>query len=353
MQLKRGLRPLWRSDFEAQIGTDQRVCLRIELEDPREHAMLAALERDHTLPQLRGILIRAGADPQRADALAGTLRRAGLLRDREAHSHQFRLPADTREMFAPAAETRAILGRGDGWEPQGRLAAATVDVYGLGRTGARIAAALACAGVGRLRLIDQRRVESRDCGSEYGAADVGQPRQAALERRIRELPGGCQANPRRGAGQPHAAILVDYEVADLLRGRELLRADIPHFAVVVGDASIECGPWVAPGRTACLRCLALRRAARDPAWPALATQRAARSAVAARGEDPALAALAGAHAAAQVIAALTGDEPACANATYDFRLPDYAVQRAEWAPHADCGCRGPLGGRVGAEAWLG
>ncbi|MDR3202787.1 MAG: TOMM precursor leader peptide-binding protein, partial [Bifidobacteriaceae bacterium] len=126
-------------------------------------------------------------------------------------------------------------------------------------------------------------------------------------------------------------------MANIVRAQELVRCDIPHLSVVVEDASITCGPWVEPGASPCLRCVALRRSADDPGWPAMATQRNSRSAVAARGEDQALAAATGSFAAAQAVAALTGVAPSCVGASVRFRLPDFATERVEWDSQPECG----------------
>lgn len=51
-----------------------------------------------------------------------------------------------------------------------------------------------------------------------------------------------------------------------------LRRDVPHLAVVFGDAGARIGPVVEPGLTPCLYCLERQRTDADPAWPALASQ---------------------------------------------------------------------------------
>ena len=51
-----------------------------------------------------------------------------------------------------------------------------------------------------------------------------------------------------------------------------MRARIPHLAASADEAIGVVGPLVIPGRTACLRCLDLTRADRDPAWPLILAQ---------------------------------------------------------------------------------
>jgi bacteriocin biosynthesis cyclodehydratase domain-containing protein len=71
---------------------------------------------------------------------------------------------------------------------------------------------------------------------------------------------------------PDLAVLV----ADWVLGPEdaatWLRRDVPHLPVVASDRSVTVGPFVEPGRTACVYCMQLARTDYDPAWPAVATQ---------------------------------------------------------------------------------
>jgi bacteriocin biosynthesis cyclodehydratase domain-containing protein len=341
VHLKPGLAPLWRGETEAQIGFDEQVATRLTLEDEREHMVLHALVADHSLAQLRGILIREHVAPQRANHIVQELTDAGVLRPPPRHGPWTSLPPAARERLAPGAETRDLL-LDDGWAPIATLARSTVHVVGLGRTGARLAAALAAAGVGSLRLTDPRSVSARDWGADYGRRHLGKPRESALREQLETLPGVC-VDPPSLPSSDDAVILVDYDVCDILRARDLMYRNTPHLSVVISEVTAVVGPWVTPGVGPCLRCLALHRADEDPAWPALATQLSVASATATRGEDPVLAALAGAYAAAQVVTALTGTAPPCQATTIAFELPAYTTQAVRWQPHPDCGCLGPVG----------
>ncbi|WP_210479347.1 TOMM precursor leader peptide-binding protein [Naasia sp. SYSU D00948] len=55
-------------------------------------------------------------------------------------------------------------------------------------------------------------------------------------------------------------------------GAGWLGRDVPHLPVVFGDAEVEVGPLVLPGRTGCLACVTRRRLAEDPGWAAVAAQ---------------------------------------------------------------------------------
>jgi hypothetical protein len=340
MQLKPGLRAVRRDDTESQIGLDPRLRAIIRLSDFREHAVLQALESDRTLPQLRAILRQSGANPERADALVRDLIAAGVLKAVSQRPDVFAVGPERRAAFAPTAETRALVTDGDGWEGLAQMAKATVDVFGLGRTGAHVAAALAGAGVGRIGLTDTAPVTSRDTGAHYRGHDEGARRDRALAEHLRPFAERIRLRPRRKDPAPAAAVLVDYLVTDLDRSTDLGRRDIPHLLVTIGEASVQVGPWVMPGVTACARCQSLDETDQDPFWPVMAAQFAANGRFAERGEDPALAAVAGAFAAAQLTAVLSGIEPVCARMVYTIWLPAFEITARPTAPHAECGCDG-------------
>jgi hypothetical protein len=52
----------------------------------------------------------------------------------------------------------------------------------------------------------------------------------------------------------------------------LMADDRPHLPVVLTATGAEVGPYVRPGSTACLACVAARRRDDDPAWPVIAAQ---------------------------------------------------------------------------------
>ncbi len=67
-------------------------------------------------------------------------------------------------------------------------------------------------------------------------------------------------------------ILLASHVVPPHLGVRCARADAPHLPIVFTDAGAEVGPVVVPGSTACLACLDIHRAERDPAWPVIASQ---------------------------------------------------------------------------------
>jgi bacteriocin biosynthesis cyclodehydratase domain-containing protein len=125
------------------------------------------------------------------------------------------------------------------------------------------------------------------------------------------------------------------------------RRRFPHLAVSAREAIGTVGPLVRPGVSACLRCLDLRRADLDPAWPLILAQLARRQAdpVAC---DAALAAAVAAQAAAQALHFI--DEPAATSpaesATLELVQPGWEWRRRAWPPHPSCTCRASENWRV-------
>jgi bacteriocin biosynthesis cyclodehydratase domain-containing protein len=77
--------------------------------------------------------------------------------------------------------------------------------------------------------------------------------------------------PPSGERAELAVLVSTFDVDPRVAG-SYLRRDIPHLAVVFGDAEVRIGPLVEPGAGPCLHCVSRTRADRDPAWPALASQ---------------------------------------------------------------------------------
>jgi hypothetical protein len=158
--------------------------------------------------------------------------------------------------------------------------------------------------------------------------------------------GRLRKNPDAGqdraslAPLPDLAILVGQQRPDLAAW--LVRAGVAHLAVAADEAIGVVGPLVRPGRTACLRCLDLTRAALDPAWPLILAQLAGRVVVPSAC-DAALAAAVAAQAAAQALTFLDRvPRPGPAeNGTLELVLPAWQWRRRTWPPHSSCECARP------------
>jgi bacteriocin biosynthesis cyclodehydratase domain-containing protein len=140
--------------------------------------------------------------------------------------------------------------------------------------------------------------------------------------------------------RPDLVVLADTHRREL--PATLVRRVVPHLAVSASEAIGVVGPLVLPGRSACLRCLDLARAERDPAWPLILAQLAGQAAADPRGCDTVLATTVAAQAATQALAFVDqGAEAAAAvtNGTLELVLPGWQWRRRSWHPHPQCGCR--------------
>jgi bacteriocin biosynthesis cyclodehydratase domain-containing protein len=139
---------------------------------------------------------------------------------------------------------------------------------------------------------------------------------------------------------PDLVILTELTLPDLIE--QLMRDRVPHLALRAAEAIGVVGPLVQPGRTACLRCVDLRKADGDPQWPKVLAQ-ATFTRAQPQACDTVLAAMTAAVASAQALAfidrpGVAGPRPATANGTLEVVLPDWQWRRRTWAPHPACAC---------------
>jgi bacteriocin biosynthesis cyclodehydratase domain-containing protein len=139
------------------------------------------------------------------------------------------------------------------------------------------------------------------------------------------------------AGRADLSVLVGHQQPEHVA--ELVRLRRPHLAVLASEAIGVVGPLVRPGSTACLRCLDLARAERDPAWPLVLAQVIGRDADPS-GCDPILEAAVAAQAAAVAVAVADRAPLALAaiNGTLELVLPAWQWRRRSWRPHPGCTC---------------
>lgn len=176
------------------------------------------------------------------------------------------------------------------------------------------------------------RVRSRECarvrvdgalGADVGPllAGVGLGRCAPGERPTAVLV--------LGRGEPDRAPLDD-----------LVEAGVPHLLVRAVETAVLLGPFVLPGRTACVRCGDLHRSAADPAYGALLTAslRTVRHDGVPEPADLALTWVALGWAVADLLRYAEGDPPVLGSGTVRLTpgAPEYAVRPLPM--HPDCRC---------------
>lgn len=117
----------------------------------------------------------------------------------------------------------------------------------------------------------------------------------------------------------------------------LVRDAIPHLLVSGAATGRRVGPFVEPGRTACLRCVDAHEAVADVRRPLLLAQAARSARTRPPPSDPVLDSLALAWAVRDLCRYLEGDEPSTWSATFDLGPRDAPVATS-WGRHPDCGC---------------
>ena len=186
-----------------------------------------------------------------------------------------------------------------------------------------------------------RRTARRDFFTDV--VGFGHPAGASLPDDLAGLVGAA------GLPRPHArddlcaAVLVGVGEPD----RELVdpwtRTGTPYLVVRLTEGRAVIGPFVAPGRTACLRCIDAHHTDADPAWPLLVRQYAAactrdRADGAPEPVDPLLAGLAVAWAARDLVAYVDGGRPSTWSTTVTFDASPGRLETQAWLRHPGCGC---------------
>lgn len=125
---------------------------------------------------------------------------------------------------------------------------------------------------------------------------------------------------------------------------EQLRSGRPHLVVGGSAYGFVLGPFVVPGRTACLRCVDAHRGEHDPRRAVVVEQLGGRGG---GPDDPALRGVAAAWTARDVLTYLAGGRPTTWSATVTLSI-DLEPERHPWTRHPHCGCAWDLAAVPGA-----
>jgi hypothetical protein len=337
--VKAGLRPLWRDKGTLQIGVDPRRA-RALTGLGKAAAVVSLLDGSRETDEVVRAAATYGIRQEVVHRVVELLATAGVLDDFPA-GLRAALPDYLRARIGPELACAALAyGHGDGGAAVlARRRATFARVYGAGRLGACVATFLAASGVAWVSCRDTRLTEAADVApAGLGPADVGMAGAAAVARAVhRVAPEVRTADDARRL--PDLAVLTGRPDPVLLAG--LVRDGVPHLAVHAEEAIGVVGPLVLPGRSACVRCLDLSKAARDPAWPRILAQAGGDcgSPAGPQACDTVLAAATAALAAAQALTFIDrACEPATANATLEVVLPGWQWQRRGWPAHPACTC---------------
>jgi bacteriocin biosynthesis cyclodehydratase domain-containing protein len=357
--LKTALRRVWRDHTTLQLGVRPERALLLRGVGERAARLIAAIDgtRDHDA--LRATAAGLGLDPAFADRLLALLVEAQVVDDAATSVAALaRLSVAERDRLAPDLASIALLSaRADGGLATLELRRqATIAVVGAGRVGATVAALLAATGVGHVTVDDDGFCAPGDCAPGGASiSSVGASRAEAGRAVIQRASASTQVRALERDEQPTLVVLAPRAGAvEPSLGDRLMRDGTTHLLVGVRETTAVVGPLVVPGESACLRCLDLRRADRDPAWPLIAAQLAAEPPSAPPPAcDGALASLAASVAALQALAWVdtggAGPLPATFDGTLEVTLPDWRLRRRPWSAHPSCGCHW-AGGWAGDSA---
>jgi bacteriocin biosynthesis cyclodehydratase domain-containing protein len=263
-------------------GGDAELVLAEPSDD--ERALLELLHEPRTAEELH-----AAVPGGSAAAILAELRELGLVRTDAGLPSA--LPGEAAERY----DRQLLYFAGESGDDeaaaaaQQRLLDSSVCIVGCGGLGSWTAAALACAGVGRLVLVDDDRVELSNLNRQllFRRADVGRPKVEVAAEALTAFDPRLEvvAVPRRVGGPD--------DVRELATGSDLVvaTADSPPYAITrwidegalalgiphVGAAQfpphVRVGPLFVPGETGCERC-AETAARRDyPEYDALVAYR--------------------------------------------------------------------------------
>jgi bacteriocin biosynthesis cyclodehydratase domain-containing protein len=333
--LKPALRRLWRDPSTLQLGLDPRHAVVVSGVGAADRELLSLLDGTRETEAAIAEAGRHGQSAQRGAALIDLLRDAAVLDDAElagpVGSITGRLGPDQLSLSlchtSPGGAAEALTAR----------RGATVEVLGAGRVGATLAALLAAAGVGRVAVDDPALIHPADLApGGLRAVGVHHRRGDAAN----ALVGAVRtAAPLRISGTTRSLVVLAPSGA-VLPPEWLARVRArPHLLVMVRETTAAIGPLVLPGTVACLRCLELARADRDPAWPLLTAQLVG-EARAVEPCDVTLAATAAAFAAMHALAWI--DAPSAGSpllgGVVEIGLTDLSVRRRTVVAHPECGC---------------
>ncbi|MGA5439143.1 TOMM precursor leader peptide-binding protein [Streptomyces griseoincarnatus] len=368
--LKPALRRGWRDRNTVQFGMTPAQALTLGPVDTATGSLLELLDGTRGLELLREEGRRMELPDGHVDRLVRRLSRAGLLDDSRGGgpaADALRGRAEVLDRLRPDWASLGLTTAGPG-DPLRVLAARRsmrVQVRGVGRVGATVAALLSGAGVGEVEVRDVGRVEPWDVApGGLPAEAVGERREEAARRVVRRCapdrsPRGSVRSPLAGDVTGHSLVVlaprddVAVHAPDPVSAEPLLVSGTPHLHAGVVEGTGVVGPLVLPGETACAGCLQEDRIDRDPAWPRLVAQWRSGRQRRVGACDLALAATVAGLAAAHALAFLDGRVPSSAGARWEVSLPQLHWQPRPLVPHRRCPCgaagTGPDGGDGGPE----
>jgi molybdopterin/thiamine biosynthesis adenylyltransferase len=345
--------------FPATNGTiylirDQMVAeFTIEDADDRHRLLFELLEQPRSLEGLSTGLAAAGR-PMPDTALGAALAELdelGVLEADGVASDHARLSPEEAARYDRQLAYFAQMGPRPAAQMQLALRDATVVIVGVGGLGTWAASALATAGIGHLRLVDDDEIDLSNLNRQilFRRADVARRKVDVASEALRAFNPGLRVttvadrvdtSARAEAVADGADFLVEtadwppYQLSRWLDGACWSRR-IPRIVAAQFPPRVRIGPTYVHGRTGCLECQE-RATRRDyPLYDELVEFRSRRPVVAAT-LGPA-SGIIGATIAMEVVHHLTGiAPPATLGVGLTIDLRDWAIEREHVPRLADC-----------------
>lgn len=319
--------------------------IRIEKPNEEQRELLAALDGEHTLEQLRE---RFGEEE--VGDLISQLQELEVIEDA---ADDDLVPATERDRFDRQLRYFSDIGSGDPTpsEAQRRLREAKVAVLGVGGLGGSAALWLASVGVGEMWLIDGDRVEASNLNRQilYTESDIGLLKVEAAARRLRQFNSEMQvtAAARRLESEAEIADFVsgsdividaaDWPAHDIERwcNSACFEARIPYITMSHFPPIARVGPLYVPGRTGCFACQEIAYRRQYPLFDVAVEQRRAKASPAAT-LGPACGMIGG-QVGLDVMHLLTGlAEPSTLGVAHISDLRTMEVEREPVVPEPEC-----------------
>jgi molybdopterin-synthase adenylyltransferase len=319
--------------------------IRIEQPDSEERRLLAAVNGERTVEELRA---EFGADD--VDDLIAQLQELEVVED--AADDEL-LAAGELERFDRQLRYFSDVA-GDGIAPsqcQRQLAEAKIAVLGVGGLGAWAAWALVCCGVGEMWLVDGDRVEVSNFNRQiiYTEADVGLLKVECAAARLRAFNSKTKitATAKRLESEEDIAEFIagsdvvidaaDWPAHDIERwcNSACFAAGIPFITMSHFPPVARVGPLYVPGKTGCYVCQEIAYRRDYPLFDVIAEQRRAKPSPAAT-LGPACGMIGG-QIGVEVMHLLTGlSRPSTQGAAHIYDLRTMEVKRELVVPEPEC-----------------
>jgi molybdopterin-synthase adenylyltransferase len=319
--------------------------IRIEQPDSEERRLLAAVNGERTVEELR-----AEFGAAEVDELIAQLQELEVVED--ATDDELLPPAEL-ERFDRQLRYFSDVGTNEipPSECQRRLREAKVAVLGVGGLGGWAAWALACCGVGEMWLIDGDRVEISNLNRQilYTEADIGELKVERAAARLSAFNSSARitATPRRLESEADIAEFIagadvvvdaaDWPAHEIERwcNAACFAAGIPYITMSHFPPIARVGPLYVPGVTGCFICQEIGYRREYPLFDVAVEQRRAKPSPAAT-LGPACGMIGG-QVGMEVMHLLTGlSRPSTQGASQIYDLRTMELKREPVVPEPEC-----------------